>query len=1021
MSGESELALSDLDDQLLGLHELLEAMPDGVAVLDERGVIRDINEYLVLLTGFTREELIGEGIEFLVPPRHGVADAIERTELSLLHKVQEIGKDLDLTARSKDGSEIAVDLFLSRLQRDDGSWSIVTIRDITARRAARQILTESELRFRLAFEDNMAPMIFTDAEDRIIAANDAFCEMLGRTREELFNFDAKPFTYPDDQGITEEIHRRITHGEAEQVRYRKRYLHKNGSMIVAEVSKSPARDDDGNTLYYVISERDITETVKRDQMLELMAEVNKLAMHASDELAFLQQLCEVLVSVGGFALAWIGVMSLTEPDAVDNVCASGATDYVYEGIVSTDETKDIGRGPVGTALREYRTQVVNDVATHTPFEPWRERAIEFGLGSVISIPDEIDGRRAALTIYAKTSEAFDEATVKSLEGIVREAEFAIAHVRSVRDTETALEETTVAMRTLRAAEETLASSEQRFRLAFEENMAPMVFSDDDDLAIAVNDAFCDMVGYSREELLGKDSVQFTFPEDVGITEETHRRLTSGEVDQIRYVKRYLRKDGRVIVAEVSRSAARDASGKTLYFLSSERDITEERALNAQLSYQAMHDSLTGLPNRSLFEDHLAQAYARVVRQGGFAAVLSLDLDDFKGVNDTHGHLMGDQLLVGIARRLELATRSTDTLCRLGGDEFLYLAEGLSSASEAEEVANRLLDVLTEPFTLDDFEFEQRVSIGVVVFDGTITNYQECVQRADVALYEAKRLRRGRHLVFDPSMHQVAMDRFSMVQELRHALQSGELAMHYQPIFDLATAEIVGLESLMRWHHPEQSWITPDVFIPLAEQSELIVDLGAFAMRQAVTAAASWTSLNPRGIKPYVTVNLSAHQFYHSGLIEMIENELTFSGLPADRLIVEITERVALLDATETMNTLFELSRIGVGIALDDFGTGYSSLSYLALLLPSIIKIDRTFVSPALKNDQYNTLLEAIVSLGRKLSTTVLAEGIETKAQFERLRQLGCQLGQGYFFSPAVPGEDVPELLLRDPESWTQGG
>lgn len=495
------------------------------------------------------------------------------------------------------------------------------------------------------------------------------------------------------------------------------------------------------------------------------------------------------------------------------------------------------------------------------------------------------------------------------------------------------------------------------------------------------------------------------------------RLQSKNTDQVDYTKRYVRKDGRVIDVEVSRSAARDTTGKTLYFLSSERDVTEERALTAQLSHQALHDPLTGLANRTLFEDRLSQAYARVTRLEGFAAVLSLDLDDFKGVNDTHGHLLGDHLLVGIARRLELVTRASDTLCRLGGDEFLYLAEGLTSAAEAEEVANRLLDVMTEPFVFSDFQIAQHMSIGVVIFDAATANYKECVQGADVALYEAKRMRRGRHIVFDPSMHQLAISRFSMVQELRHALQAGDLSMHYQPILDLDTTEVVGFEALMRWLHPEKGWIPPDVFIPLAEQSDLILELGNFAMRESVAAASSWKRPISQAVAPYVSVNLSAHQFHSQGLITMIADALAFSGLAPDRLIIEITERVALLDAVETMSTITQLKRIGIGIALDDFGTGYSSLSYLALLSPTMIKIDRSFVSPAQSNDQLSTLLEAIVSLGHKLNTTVLAEGIETQEQYDHLRELGCELGQGFLFSKAVPASDVAQLLKRSLIRW----
>ncbi len=1016
MSDESERLLSDLDESPLGLHLLLEALPDAIALLDPRGTIGDVNAQLSVLTGVDREELVGRNVDALFPPRHRLAKVIGKAVRQRVTGTRELGGDQELTLARHDGGEIAVDVFLSCLERGTESWTVLSIRDVTARREAERVLEDSELRFRLAFEDNMGPMIFTDLEDRIIAANDAFCQMLGATRDELFGYDSKPFTYPEDLGITEETHRRITHGEAEQVRYVKRYLHKNGKMIVAEVSKSPARDADGKTLYYVISERDITDRVQRDNLLTLLAEVNKLGMHASSESVLLQEICDVLVGEGGYALAWIGVTSETDPHAVDVAYASGATDYLYDGMISSSAMHVSGLGPTGTALRTGTSQAINDLSAEASYEPWRERAAQFGFGSSVAIPDELGTRRAVLNVYAKDAYAFDEATVKGLEGVVRETEIAVAHVRSVHNTEVALEETTLAMRALREAEETLAESEERFRLAFENNMAPMVFSDHDDLAIDVNEAFCEMVGYSREELVGHDSNRFTYPEDIGITEEGHQRLIRGEVDRLRYVKRYLRKDGRVIVAEVSRSAARDASGKTLYFLSSERDVTEERALNAQLSHQAMHDSLTGLANRTLFEDHLTQAHSRVVRQGGYAAVLSLDLDDFKGVNDTHGHLMGDQLLIAIARRLELATRSTDTLCRLGGDEFLYLAEGLVSAAEAEEVANRLLDVLTEPFTFKDFELDQHVSIGVVVFDGSSPNFKECVQRADVALYEAKRLRRGRHLVFDPSMHQSAIDRFSLVQELRHALLGGELSMYYQPIFNLATTEVVGFEALMRWWHAEQGWVTPDVFIPLAEQSDLILELGAFAMRESVAAASSW-SREDGAASPYVTVNLSAHQFYSPGLITMIEKELADSALESNRLIVEITERVALLDATETMNTIRQLTGIGVGIALDDFGTGYSSLSYLALLSPSIIKIDRSFVSPELQNDQYSTLLEAIVSLGRKLNTTVLAEGIETGQQFDQLRRLGCELGQGFFFSEAVPGAEVPAILDRVASDW----
>jgi EAL domain-containing protein (putative c-di-GMP-specific phosphodiesterase class I) len=358
----------------------------------------------------------------------------------------------------------------------------------------------------------------------------------------------------------------------------------------------------------------------------------------------------------------------------------------------------------------------------------------------------------------------------------------------------------------------------------------------------------------------------------------------------------------------------------------------------------------------------------------------------------------------------------DTICRFGGDEFLYLAEGLNNASEAELIGRRLLDALTESFSFDDVHLEQRASVGIVVWDASSTAADgvELVQNADASMYEAKRRGHGHMVTFTPDIRLDAVSRFTLDQELRHAISSGEMQMHYQPIFDLSTSEVVGFEALMRWQHPDRGWVPPDVFIPLAEQSDLILELGAFAMHESVTAACSWEPQGDRLKAPYVTVNLSAHQFQDPDLVPMIERELARSGLDPERFLLEVTETVALLDIAETLNVMEHLNRLKIGVALDDFGAGYSSLSYLAALNPRIIKIDQSFVRPKHDLDRSNTLLEAIVTLGNKLDMIVLAEGIETPEQLEHLNSLHCDLGQGFLWSPAVPSGEVLSMLGESP-------
>jgi len=1021
-------APTDPRERFAALTAVGERSTDLMVVIDEVGGVRYANPAALATFGISLEEGVGSSaftylhpddvdrvvsrfVELLKTPRASVGDTVRAvTPTGELRELEIVSTNLlddaivaGIVINGRDVTEVrAAERARAEAER----------RGASTRLAAAEAVAHSEERFRLAFEDNMAPMIITDLQDRAIAVNDAFCQMVGYGADELLGRDSRPFTHPEDLGISEESHEQILVGETGQSRYEKRYLHKDGRVVVVEASRSAARDAAGNTIYFVISERDVTDRVQRDHVLRLLSSVNRLAMQAIDELEFGQQLCNVLVEEGGYALAWIGVAPPKANGGVDVVCAAGATDYLFDDVDRWWGTPESSQGHAAAAMRTGVSKVIDNLSVRAPSEGWRDRAARFGFGSSVAIPDRFGDLRAALVIYSHHVYAFDDIAVQGLEEVVREAELAIAHVRSVRRTERALAEANLAIAARSASEGALTESEQRFRLAFEDNMAPMAFSDLDDRAIAVNDAFCKMVGFTRDELVGHDSRHFTYPADVGVSEENHHRLLAGEVDQVRYVKRYQRKDGRVIVSEVTRSAARDDTGNILYFVASERDVTEERALTAQLFHQALHDPLTGLANRALFDDRLSQAHARVARHGGFGAVLLLDLDDFKGVNDTHGHLVGDELLSGIARRFELVTRPSDTLCRFGGDEFLYLAEGLSSAAEVDDVARRLLAVLDEPFNLNGLQLTQHASIGVVAWDAQSPGWSDIVQNADVALYEAKRDGKRRHVVFTPRMHRKAARQFTLVQELRQALQSGQISMHYQPIVELATTTVVGFEALMRWHHPERGPIAPNVFIPLAEQNDLIVELGSFALHEAVAAASRWDAPGGDAAAPYVTVNLSAHQFADAGLVATITDALTAGALAPHRLVIEITEGVTLHDISETLGVFKQLNRLGVGVALDDFGTGYSSLSYLVRLAPQIIKIDRYFVSPSFDSAHNDTLLEAIVSLGNKLGVTMVAEGIETPGQFDRLLDLNCEFGQGFLFSPAVADVEAASMVGR---------
>jgi diguanylate cyclase (GGDEF)-like protein/PAS domain S-box-containing protein len=568
------------------------------------------------------------------------------------------------------------------------------------------------------------------------------------------------------------------------------------------------------------------------------------------------------------------------------------------------------------------------------------------------------------------------------------------------------------------SERPFGTLEERSRAVYERILSGIVVVDEDDRILAANAAFCALVGYSEEELVGASASALALPEDRRQGQRGHARLLVSDPHAID-TKRYRHKQGHFVWVAVQKSAVMDEDGALAYVVWSIQDVTHQQRLMSELHHRARHDPLTGLGNRQLFEEELA-GMLRAPREEAQCAIVLLDLDNFRRVNDTLGHKTGDELLVAVAGRLQLAVRSTDVLSRLGGDEFLCLAPGVGTPAAAERFAARLLAVFDDPFQVAGQELEQRASAGITVLDPSAGRHDvapesvDAVLRdADIALEEAKRERKGGAVLFTGGMREKVASLFELDQSLSGALGRGEISMHYQPVVDLRTKRTAGFEALMRWEHDRWGAVPPDTFIALAERNGHIRELGRFALKEATKEAATWPALGRERRPLWVAVNVSPRQLFAPGFRAEVNELLAASGLAPAQLVIEVTESTLLQDE-ETVSILFDdLCRKGVRVAIDDFGTGYSSLGRLAQCRPSILKIDRSFVSHAQPTSSSDAMLETILTLGHRLEMVVIAEGVTTEAQREHLVQLGCELGQGYLFSPARPADALDEWLHVD--------
>jgi diguanylate cyclase (GGDEF)-like protein/PAS domain S-box-containing protein len=441
-----------------------------------------------------------------------------------------------------------------------------------------------------------------------------------------------------------------------------------------------------------------------------------------------------------------------------------------------------------------------------------------------------------------------------------------------------------------------------------------------------------------------------------------------------------------------------------------RDISERKALEEQLTHQAFHDPLVGLANRALFHDRVEHALAKSGRTGQPLAVLFLDLDNFKTVNDSLGHSTGDQLLVGIAGRVSECVRTGDTVARLGGDEFAILLEDVRDEAEAAEVAQRVALALRAPFHLDGKDVLVTTSVGIALSVAGSHGADELLRNADVAMYTAKERGKGRHVTFEPDMHAAILRRLELEADLRRALEREEFLVNYQPLMDLRSGRLTGVEALVRWRHPQRGLISPAEFVPIAEETGLIVPLGRWVLQQACQDVRGWQLRLPDLAPQMVNVNLSARQLQEPGLVQDVAAALRESGLPPQSLALEITESVLMQDAAAAVGWLHELKKLGVQLAIDDFGTGYSSLSYLRQFPVDTLKIDKSFVDGVDREAERATLASAIIDLGRTLGLKTVAEGIEESAQVAELTSLGCDVGQGYHFARPL-GRDALEAWL----------
>ena len=564
-----------------------------------------------------------------------------------------------------------------------------------------------------------------------------------------------------------------------------------------------------------------------------------------------------------------------------------------------------------------------------------------------------------------------------------------------------------------AADKALRESEYKLRMLVENMQEGLLHLDNDDRVLFANKRFCEMLGYSESELIGRNASRLLLDyEEQQSIEQAKNRRRKGISET--YEIKLKTKSGEFLWSLVGAVPILDANNVVTGSMTVHSDITTRKEAEALLRHNAMHDVLTGLPNRALFLEHLRRAMGRSPLRHASFAVLFLDFDGFKLINDSLGHAAGDELLRIIAKRLQGVVRANDIVARLGGDEFTILLDELEDSKDFLYVVNRIQEVFRQPINLEGREMFITASIGIAVKDKKYELPEEIVRDADIAMYRAKTTGKARYEVFNQEMHEQISYRLRLETELRMALERSEFSVLYQPIIHLTTNQVIGFEALARWYHPEYGNISPVDFIPIAEETGLIVPIGEWVLRESCRQICEWQQLFPDNSDLYVSVNLSCKQFIQFDLAERVASILNEMKMSAQNLRLEVTESHVMENSQRAIQIMNNLRELGVRLSIDDFGTGYSSLNYLQRLPVDFLKIDRSFVNVMNDSQANKEIVKAIIMLAQNLGMDVIAEGIENEEQAANLVKLNCNFGQGFLYSKPVNAEQAAKILAKLP-------